>query len=109
MKLSDRIRLKLINTKYDERLNEVENIDWIDLGKCMIMPNTAAKITRGNDGKEYLYSYEIMMKIPKDLFGHKIVPKEGDDIHIIKGDGTIDKTCKVVGFVTLRNWVKLWV
>lgn len=109
MRLSDNIRLKIVNTKYDDRLNEVETIEWLDLGKCIIMPNSAAKITRGNDGKEFLYSYEIMMKIPKDLFGHKLVPKEGNDVHIVKADGTIDKICKIVGFVTLRDWIKIWV
>lgn len=109
MKLSDRIKLKTVNTKYDERLNEIETIEWIDLGKCSIMPNTAAKVTRGNDGKEYLYAYEIIMKVPKNLFGSRIVPQEGDDIHIAKADGTINKECKVSGFVTLRNWLKIWV
>ena len=104
MKLSDSIELKTVVSGFNENLDEIESIEWIKLGKCIINPNTAAKLTIGNDGKEYLYSYEIMMKKPKGIF-----PKEGDEIHIVKQDGTIDKVCKVSGFVTLKTWLKLWV
>ena len=37
------------------------------------------------------------------------IPKENDMIHFVKKDGTIDKICRVSGFVTLRNWMKIWV
>ena len=109
MRLSDNIELKQVHTEYDNRLNEVEVVEWLPLGKCIITPNTAARLTRGNDGKEYVYSYEIIMKIPKNLFGQRVIPKENDEVHIVKEDGSIDKVCKVSGFVTMRSWLKIWV
>lgn len=104
MNLPDKIRFERNYTFLNENLNEVNLVEWIDLGKCLIMPNTSASKTKGNDGKEYIYSYEIILRKPKEY-----IPKENDMIHIVKKDGTIDKVCKVSGFVTLRNWLKLWV
>lgn len=104
MNLSDKIELGVSETSIDENLNEVSQLNWIDLGKCLITPNSSASRTIGNDGKEYIYSYEIIMRKPKTN-----IPKENDMIHFVKKDGTIDKTCRVSGFVTLRNWMKIWV
>lgn len=104
MNLSDRIELKIVSFGLDENLNEIETVSWVTLGKCLITPNTAARLTKGNDGKDYIYSYEVIMRKPKSD-----IPRENDIIHIVKKDGTIDKECRVQGFVTLRNWLKIWV
>lgn len=104
MNLSDKIELEVNYTFLNENLNEVCLTEWVNLGKCLIMPNNAASKMKGNDGKEYIYSYEIVMRKPKSN-----LPKENDRIHIMKKDGTIDTICQVKGFVTLRNWMKLWV
>lgn len=104
MNLADTIELGITTVSFDDELNEVENTNWILLGKCLITPNAAAKKVNGNDGKEYIYSHEIIMRKNKEY-----IPKENDLVHIVKKDGTIDKTCRVVGFVTLRNWLKIWV
>lgn len=103
MKLGDYIEIKEVYSEYDAKLNEVEVVQWIPLGKCIIVPNTSAKITKTNDGEEYIYSYEVIMKKPKS-----IIPSENKEVHIIKEDGTIDTICRVKGFVTMRNWLKIW-
>lgn len=104
MNLSDIIELGTPIASQDQNLNEVSTISWTSLGKCLITPNSAASKTRSNDGKDYIYSYEIIMRKPKNT-----IPKENQIIHIVKKDGTIDETCRVKGFVTLRNWLKIWV
>lgn len=103
MRLGDKIEILVVSSGYDENLDPVETREWISLGKCVINPNTSAAKTKANDGEEYIYSYLIIMKKAG------IIPKEGDVVHIQKEDGTIDKECRVSGFVTLRNWVKIWV
>lgn len=103
MRLGDKIEVLVVNSGYDDNLDAIETQNWVSLGKCIITPNTSAAKTKTNDGQEYIYSYLIIMKKAS------IIPKEGDVIHIQKEDGTIDKECKVNGFVTLRNWVKIWV
>lgn len=104
MNLPDKIALEVTVAFVNENLNEVNYTEWVDLGKCLIMPNTSAAKMKGNDGKEYIYSYEIVMRKPKTN-----IPKENDMIHFVKKDGTIDKICRMSGFVTLRNWMKIWV
>lgn len=106
MRLNDRIELKQVHLEFDSKLNEVEVESWVSIGKCAIMPNTAAKMTKGNDGKEYLYAYEVIMKKPKQ---DENLPRENSEIRLTKSDGTVDKVCRVRGFVTLRNWLKIWV
>ena len=106
MNLSDKIELETSYTFLNENLNEVVRTEWVDLGKCLIMPNTSAAKVKGNDGKEYIYSYEIILRKPRNV-GY--LPKENATIRIKKKDGSIEKTCKVSGFVTLRNWIKVWV
>ena len=104
MNLPDTIQLELIEAKLDTKLDVVETAKWVNIGKCLIMPNTSARLIKANNTEGYVYSYEVIMR------KHKVyLPKEGDRIHITKKDGTIDKTCEVTGFVTLRNWVKIWV
>lgn len=111
MKLSDTIELKKVEVTTDDKLNEIETIKWVSLGKCVIMPNTSARQTRGNDGTTYIYSCEILFKKAKSYYysAVELVPKENDEVHIVKSDGTIDKVCRVSGFVTMGNWVKIWV
>ena len=104
MNLTDKIEIERTYTFLNENLNEVDMKEWVELGKCLIMPNTSAAKAKGNDGKEYIYSYEIILRKPKNN-----IPKENDTIHIVKKDGTIDKVCRISGFVTLRNWLKIWV
>lgn len=78
---------------------------WTDLGKCVITPNSSAAKTRGNDGRDYIYAYEVYMRKPKDT---SLIPRDNDIVRIRKSDGSVDKECRVAGFATLRNWVKLW-
>lgn len=91
--------------EYDDELNPVERNEWTQLFKCKILPNSSASKVTGNDGIDYSYSYEVFMRKPKQL---AFLPRENDFVHIRKKDGTIDKECRCIGFVTLRNWVKLW-
>ena len=104
MRLADKIEIQVVEVGFDEELNPTETTKWKSLGKCSISPNNAARVTKTNDGTSYIYSYEIIMRKPKTN-----MPKENDVIHIVKSDNTIDAECRVVGFVTLRNWLKLWV
>lgn len=104
MNLSDTIELGIPTVAQDMELNEVSTMDWAMLGKCLVTPNSAANKVKGNDGKDYVYSYEVIMRKPKN-----IVPRENQMIHIVKKDKTVDKTLRVIGFVTLRNWLKIWV
>lgn len=105
MNLSDELELLVIESGYDDNLDPVEESRWVPIGKCCIIQNSSASKVRTNDGTEYVYSYVIVYRHRKGA----LIPHEGDTIHITKKDGTIDKECKVVGFVTLRNWVKVWV
>lgn len=111
MNLSDTIELKKAEIITDEMLNEVETTKWVSLGKCIIMPNTSAKHIRGNDGSIFIYSYEILFKKAKSYYYStlELIPRANDEIHIVKADGSIDQVCKVSGFVTMGNWVKVWV
>lgn len=106
MNLSDKIQLIRITRTEDERLNPIEIKEVVNLGKCVIVQNSLAAKIKSNDGKDYVYSYVVYMRKPKHIDD---IPKENDIIHITKKDGTIDKDCRVVGFVTLKNWLKIWV
>ncbi len=130
MNLSDRIFLRRADIWYDSELAPREDAStlvttdsesvtdgsgtplsdhagavWADLGKCVITPNSSAAKTRGNDGRDYIYAYEVYMRKPKDA---GLIPRDNDIVRITKSDGSIDRECRVAGFVTLRNWVKLW-
>lgn len=106
MNLSDKIRLIQITITEDERLNPIETRTIVNLGKCAIIQNSSAAKVKSNDGKDYIYSYVVYLRKPKRI---DYIPKENDIIRITKKDGTIDKECRVVGFVTLKNWLKIWV
>lgn len=105
MNLSDRIRVTLVASATDEDLNPIEHTEQQQEFKCKIIPNSSAKKVTGNDGLDYVYSYEVYMRMPKDK---NLIPRENQVVHITKKDGTIDCDSRCIGFVTLRNWVRLW-
>lgn len=105
MRLSDDIELMVVTSGVDENLDPIEITEWVELGKCAIVQNSSARKIALNDGMEYVYGYEVFYRKKKDM----PIPKEGDTIHLTKEDRTIDKDCKVAGFATMRNWVKIWV
>lgn len=103
MRIEDTIQLKVATQTEDEYYNISETISWIDLGKCCIFPNTQATETDGEYNKIRSYQYTIVMRKPRTRY-----PVENDVIRIQKKDGSINKEVRVTGFVTLRNWIKLW-
>jgi hypothetical protein len=103
MRLEDDITLLTVTKTTDADLNEIETTLSQSLGKCIICPNTSARLTSSEDGQQYIYSYLLIMRKPS------VIPTENSRIHIKKKDGTVDKDCTVKGFVTLRNWLKIWV
>lgn len=105
MRLEDRIELQKRQLAYNETLDALEQIEWVPLGKCVIVQNSSAKKIKGNDGELYTYSYIVYLRKPKDINN---IPRENDIVHIMKKDGTIDERKKVAGFRTLRNWLELW-
>lgn len=129
MRLGDTISLQVALSYRDENGDTVERSYPVPLGKCIIMPNDSAREIKGQDGKSYIYSYVIMLKKPKpypivdgriyinmvtDIDGvdtniNVDVPIEGATIHLTKEDRSIDRDCTLKGFVTLRNWLKIWV
>ena len=96
---------------YDENGNEVvpEKI-WLVFGKeknAIISPNSRANKVSLNDGKDFVYSYEVVVKLKKQYY--PLIPKEGSRVWLHKADGTIDKDMEVKGFVTLKQrYLKLW-
>ena len=81
--------------------------DWFNLSKCFISFNSSAQKIRLNDGNEYIYSYYVILPLRKSIY--HLIPKEGDWVHIIKADGTIDKKMQVRGFVTYKKrYLKIW-
>lgn len=94
---------------YDSDGNPIEATAtrFYDFGKCTILPNTSARVITLADGKTYIYSYEIVAPLTQRKY--KMLPREGDKVHITKKDGTIDVDMEVKGFVTLKKrYLKLW-
>ena len=94
---------------YDEDGNPVDATAtrFLEFGKCLIYPNSSAKLVSLNDGQRYAYSYEVIAPLSKHKY--KILPREGDKVMIIKKDGTINKVMEVKGFTTYkRRYLKLW-
>lgn len=83
---------------------------WTSFGKtknCVIFPNSKSSSIVLNDGKQYAYSYEVIVKLKKSLYS--LLPKEGDLIWVTKSDKTINKEMEVKGFVTYKQkYLKLW-
>lgn len=96
---------------YDDEGNPVEPATtWVVFGKeknSIIFPNTQATKVSLQDGKDFVYSYEVVVKLKKSLY--PFLPKEGDMVWLHKSDGTIDKSMVVKGFVTLKQrYLKIW-
>ena len=96
---------------YDENGNEVvPKKIWLVFGKeknAIISPNSRANKVSLNDGKDFVYSYEVIVKLKKQYY--PFIPKEGSRVWLHKADGTIDKDMEVKGFVTLKQrYLKLW-
>lgn len=96
---------------YDDNGNEVvPETTWIVFGKeknAIISPNSRANKVNLHDGKDFVYSYEIIVKLKKQLY--PLIPKDGARVWVHKADGTIDKDMEVKGFATLKKrYLKLW-
>lgn len=97
--------------EYDENGDPVEPArTWVVFGKeknAIIFPNSKANKVSLADGKDFIYSYEVIIKLKKALYS--LLPKEGDRVWLHKSDGTINKDMEVKGFVTLKKrYLKLW-
>jgi len=109
MRLDDDLYvLQISDQTFDEGGNPIAPTEeWSEFGKCVIFPNSSAATTRLNDGTEYIYAFEVVAKLKKDLY--PLIPKEGSRVRIVKSDGTIDQTLTVKGFVTLKKrYLKIW-
>jgi hypothetical protein len=98
-----------IQKGFDENGNaiEVKDLRFLDFGKCIILPNTSARSVTLLDGKQYVYSYELIAPLSKRKY--YLLPKEGDKVWITKKDSTIDRQMEVKGFVTYKKrYLKLW-
>lgn len=105
MRFNDKIYLQRITTEKNENLDTIEVVSWSDPWKCNVLPNTKSQTVHGNDGVDYVYAFEIMLRKPQDLY-----PKEGDMVRIVKKDGSVDATKRVLGHVILKGFLlKLWV
>lgn len=97
----DKIEL-LVRTAggYDDDFNPVKaDENWVDLGACKIHGNRAAKIIRSVDGKDYVYTYQVVITSVIS-----VIPKVGDRVRISKSDGTISNVeMKVEGFGTVKR------
>lgn len=96
------------NGVFDDKMNPVEPYaEFYPLGKCFISFNSSAQKVRLHDGKEYIYSYYVIMPLKKAIY--HLIPREGDKVRIRKADGTIDSEMDVKGFVTYKKrFLKIW-
>lgn len=97
--------------EYDEEGNALKpEQTWVIFGKeknAVIFPNSKANKVSLNDGKDFVYSFEVIIKLKKQLYS--LLPKEGTRVWLHKSDGSIDKDMEVKGFVTLKQrYLKLW-
>lgn len=109
MNFSDSLYVRKVNEEeFDEEGNPVEvESEWVELGKCVILPNSRASHIVSHDGSTYAYTYEVVAPIKTSLYN--LIPREGDEVHIVKKDGTIDKIMTVGGFVTYKQrYLKIW-
>lgn len=96
---------------YDENGDPVEPVrTWVVFGKeknAIIFPNNKANKMSLADGQEFVYSYEVIVKLKKALYS--LIPKQGDRVWLHKSDDTINKDMEVKGFLTLKKrYLKLW-
>ena len=105
MRFDDKIFLKLITESEDEEGYVVETEEWLDLGKCIIFPNSQAIREVSEDMQQRVYSYTVVMRKPK-----LHIPKEGDWINLKSKDGAIDSELQVKGIDILGGrYLKIWV
>lgn len=112
MKFDDKLFVQQVTESgYDEDLNPIEpTTEWVEFGKCIILPNTRAVKTTLADGSEYVYQYEIVATLKKQHYRDALIPKEGQQVRFVKKDGTIDKEATVQGFLTLKQrYLKIWI
>ena len=103
MSFEDKIQIEEVQVTEDANLNVVETSNWRDLGKCRIFVNSKATSGNGQENQAFRYSYEVLLLRPQ------IIPKENAVIRLTSRNGAIDGTFRVVGFVPLKRWVKIWV
>ena len=98
---NDKIEL-LVKTGvgHDEDFNPVKMDErWIDLGICKIHGNKTAKKIQAADGKDYVYTYQVVITSVLS-----VIPILGDRVRITKSDGTISNVeMKVEGFGTVKR------
>ena len=111
MRLEDTLEVKQKpTTEYDSDGNPVTEVaeSWTEFGKCFLSFNSRAERVRLNDGSEYVYSYYIITTLNSERYS--IIPREGDKIHVVKADGTVDAVMEVKGCVTYKKrYLKIWV
>lgn len=88
------------NAAHDEDFNPVipEKVP-VDLGRCKIHGNPAARKVQSADGEDYVYSYQVVIETIPSIF-----PKLGDKVRITKSDGSISGLeMTVAGFGTMKG------
>ena len=103
-----RVDVDIENGIFDKDMNPMEPYtEFFPFSKCFISFNSAAQKVRSNDGKDYIYSYYVIMPLKKAIY--HLIPREGDRVRIVKKDGTIDQIKEVKGFVTYKQrYLKIW-
>lgn len=104
----ERLDMDIDRGFFDKDMNPKEfGTDFLPLAKCFISFNSSAQKIRLNDGKEYAYSYYVILPLKRSYY--HLIPREGDRVRIKKADGTINKEMEVKGFVTYKKrYLKLW-
>lgn len=95
--------------RYDSNGDPINASDsyYVYYSKCSILPNTKATHIVLNDGKKYVYAYEVY--IPLNKAKYEFLPKQGDFVKIEKKDGTIIMEKEIQGFVTYKKrYLRLW-
>ena len=82
-------------------------VSWTMFNKCFLSFNGSARRTNLADGKEYHYSYYVIVPLKKALYS--LIPKEGERVRVVKADNSVDKILEVKGFVTYKKrFLKIW-
>ena len=105
---NEEVDVDIENGVFDEEMNLIEPYtEFFPFSKCFISFNSAAQKVRSNDGREYIYSYYVILPLKQSIY--HLIPHEGDRVKIKKADGTIDKEMEVRGFVTYKKrYLKIW-
>lgn len=99
---NDKIELYVVSSEagHDENFNPViPEKNLVNLGRCKIHGNPKARKVESADGKDYVYSYQVVIETIPSIF-----PKLGDKVRITKSDGSISGLeMTVVGFGTMKG------